>query len=79
MRIGNGVRHNIAYVSGPLSLWGSLLYFYLKSQKYIAAVLICYKINLFMFFQISRTQQTKQHAKWMFGAPRNDPQASAPQ
>ena len=75
MRIDNGVRHNIAYVFGPLSLWGRLLYFYSKLKKYIATVPIGYKTDLVMFFYISRTQQRKR----MSGAPRNGPQASAPQ
>jgi hypothetical protein len=50
-----------------------------KAQNYIAAVPLGYKTDLVMFFQISRTQQKKRHAKWMTGAPRNGPQASAPQ
>jgi hypothetical protein len=78
-RIDNGVRHNIAYVSEPLPLWGRLLYFYSKDQKYISAMPIGYNTNLVMFFQISRTQQRKRHVKHMFGAPRNGLQASAPQ
>jgi hypothetical protein len=47
-----------------LSLWGRLLYFFSKDKKYIAAMPIGYKTNLVMFFQISRTLQRKQHAKW---------------
>jgi hypothetical protein len=62
-----------------LSLWGRLLYFCSKDQKYIAAVPIGYKTDLVMFFQISRTLQRKQHAKRTSGAPRNDPTTSAPQ
>ena len=79
MRIDNGVRHNVAYVSGPLSLWGRLLYFCSKAQKYIAAVPVGYSTDLVMFFRISRTLQRKRHAKRTSGAPRNGPQASAPQ
>ena len=50
-----------------------------KAQKYIVAVLLGYKNDIFMFFQISRTHQKKRHTKQMTGAPRNGPQASAPQ
>ena len=50
MRIDNGVRHNVAYVSEPLYLWGRLLYFCSKAQKYIAVVPIGYKTDLVMFF-----------------------------
>jgi hypothetical protein len=63
MRIDNGVQHNFAYVFGPLSLWGRLLYFYSKTQKYITVVSNGYKTDLVMFFQISRTLQRKRHAK----------------
>ena len=31
-------------------MWGMLLYFYLKDQKYIATVPIGYKTDLVMFF-----------------------------
>jgi hypothetical protein len=62
-----------------LSLWGRLLYFCSKIKKYITVVPIGYKTDLFMFFQISRTQQKKRHAKRMTEAPRNGLQASAPQ
>jgi hypothetical protein len=79
MQIDNGVRHNFAYVSGPLSLWGRLLYFCSKAQKYIAIVPIGYNTDLVMFFQISRTLQRKRHAKRTFRAPRNGPTTSAPQ
>ena len=79
MRIDNGVQHNFAYVSGPLSLWGRLLYLCSKAQNYIAVVQIGYKTDLVMFFQISRTLQRKQHAKRMSGAPRNGLQVSTPQ
>jgi hypothetical protein len=79
MQIDNGVRHNFAYISGPLSLWGRLLYFCSKAQKYIAAMPNGYKTNLVMFFQISRTLQRKRHAKRTSGAPRNGPTASPPQ
>jgi hypothetical protein len=60
-------------------MWVRLLYFYSNLKKYIAVVPIGYKTDLFMFFHISITQQKKRHAKWMTGAPRNGPQASAPQ
>jgi hypothetical protein len=62
-----------------LSLWGRLLYFCSKAEKYIIAMPNSYKTNLVMFLQISRTLQRKQHTKRMFGAPRNDPTASPPQ
>jgi hypothetical protein len=62
-----------------LSQWGRLLYFCSKIKKYIAVVPLGYKDDLVMFFQISRTQQKKRHAKRMTGAPRNGPLASAPQ
>jgi hypothetical protein len=38
-----------------------------------------YNTDLVIFFQISRTQQKKRHAKRMTEAPRNGPQVSAPQ
>ena len=79
MKIDNGVRHNFAYVSGPFSLWGRLFYFCSKAQKYITAVTNGYKTDMFIFFQISRSMQRKQHAKWMSEAPRNDLTASPPQ
>jgi hypothetical protein len=79
MQIDNGVRHNFAYVSGPFSLWGRLLYFCSKAQKYIAAMPNGYKTDLVMFFQISRTMQRKRHAKRTSGAPRNGPTTSPPQ
>jgi hypothetical protein len=44
-------------------MWGRLLYFCSKAQKYIAAMPIGYKADLVMFFQISRTLQRKWHAK----------------
>ena len=78
-QIDNRVRHNFAYVSGPLSLWGRLLYFCSKSQKYISTMPNGYKTNLVMFFQISRTLQRKRHAKRTSGAPRNGPTTSPPQ
>jgi hypothetical protein len=42
-------------------------------------VSIGYKTDVVIFFQISRTLQRKWHAKRTSGAPRNDPQVSAPQ
>ena len=48
-------------------------------KNYIAVVQLGYKTDLVMFFQISRTQQRKRHAKWMNGVPRNGLQVSAPQ
>jgi hypothetical protein len=68
-----------AYVSGPLSLWGRLLYFCSNAQKYIAAMPNGYKIDLVMFVQISRTLQRKQHAKRTSEAPRNYPTTSPSQ
>jgi hypothetical protein len=79
MQIDNGVQHNFAYVSGPLSLWGRLLYFCSKAQKYITAMPNGYKTDLVMFVQISRTQQRKRHPKQMSEAPRNGPTTSPPQ
>jgi hypothetical protein len=79
MQIDNGVRHNFAYIFGPLSLWGRLLYFCSKAQNYIAAMPNSYKNDLVMFIQISRTLQRKRHVKRMSGAPRNGPTESPPQ
>jgi hypothetical protein len=62
-----------------LSYWGRLLYFCSKLKKYTAAMPIGYKTDLVMFFQISRIQQKKRHAKQMTGAPRNGSQVFAPQ
>jgi hypothetical protein len=39
-RSDNGVRHKIAYVSGPLSQWGRLLYLCSKLNKYIKQYII---------------------------------------
>jgi hypothetical protein len=68
-----------AYVSGPLSLWGRLLYFCSNSKKYIAAIPNGYKTDLVMFFQISITLQRKRNAKRTSEAPRNDPTTSPSQ
>jgi hypothetical protein len=58
---------------------GEASLFLFKAQKVHRSSAIGYKTDLVMFFQISRTQQKKWHAKRMTGAPRNGPQASAPQ
>jgi hypothetical protein len=58
---------------------GEASLFLFKAQKNIAVVSIGYKTDLVMFFQISRTQQKKRHAKQMTEAPKNGPQASSPQ
>ena len=79
MQIDNGVWHNFAYVSGPLSLWGRLLYFCSNALKYIIAMPNGYKTDLVMFVQISRTQQRKRHVKRTSEALRNGPTASPPQ
>ena len=69
----------IAYVSGPLSQWVRISYFYSKLNKYIILVPKGYKIDLVLFDQILRTQQKKRHSKWMSGAPRNGLQRCTPQ
>jgi hypothetical protein len=79
MHIDNGVRHNFAYVSKPFSLWGRLLYFCSKAQKYITAMPNGYNTDLVMFSQISRTMHKKRHTKRMSGAPRNGLTASPAQ
>jgi hypothetical protein len=49
-----------AYVSGPFSLWGRLLYFCSSAQNYILAVPKGYKNDLVLLSQISRTLQKKR-------------------
>jgi hypothetical protein len=68
-----------AYVSGPFSLWGRLLYFCSSAQNYISAMPNGYKTDLVLFSQISRLLQKKGHAKLMLQAPRNDLIVSPPQ
>ena len=70
---------NLAYISRPLSQWVKLSYFYSKLNKYITTVTKGYKIDLVLFYQISRTQQKKRHSNRMIRAPRNGPQRCAPQ
>jgi hypothetical protein len=55
------------------------LFLFKAKKKYIVAVPIGYNNDLVIFFQISRTQQKKRHAKRMTEAPINGPQVSAPQ
>jgi hypothetical protein len=68
-----------AYVSGPFSLWGRLLYFFSSAQNYISAMPNGYNTDLVLLSQISRTLQKKRHAKLMLQAPRNDRTTSPPQ
>ena len=70
---------NLAYVSGPLSEWVRISYFYSKLNKYIILVPKGYKIDLILLYQISRTQLKKRHSNRMTEAPRNGPQRCAPQ
>jgi hypothetical protein len=52
-----------AYVSGPFSLWGRLLYFCSSAQNYISAMPNGYKTDLVLFSQISRTLQKETACK----------------
>jgi hypothetical protein len=53
-----------------LCLGGGGFFIYVKKiKKYIAVVPLGYKNDLIIFFQISRTQQKKRHAKRMTVAP----------
>jgi hypothetical protein len=70
---------NLASVSMSLSQWVRLSYFCSKINKYIPTVPKDYKNDLVLFYQISRTQEKKQHSNRMTKAPINGPQRCAPQ